>query len=194
MNKHRISPDFEIIKRGRVSDVFTGLDIRSFMQAASYIQTLPYRRNEDKNDLKTVLSDQYGTCSTKHALLKSLADEQGFEDIHLTLCMFKMSPGNTPKVKKVLDDHKLEYLPEAHNYLKYDGHILDFTGPGFDPETYGPDILEEIRIMPGQITDFKVDFHKNYLEKWLRANPNIHLTHSELWKVREQCILALFTD
>jgi hypothetical protein len=44
--------------------------------AGRYLQTLPYGRTADRADFRTVLREGKGTCSTKHALLASIADEQ----------------------------------------------------------------------------------------------------------------------
>jgi hypothetical protein len=50
------------------------------------------------------------------------------------------------------------------------------------------DIIKEIEIMPNQITDFKITFHKEYLSGWLDSNDHIKLTLPELWSIREECI------
>ncbi|MGI6128050.1 MAG: hypothetical protein ACOYEF_14125 [Planifilum sp.] len=45
--------------------------------AAAYIRRLPYGCNTDRGDFRRVLREGKGTCSTKHALLVRLAQEQG---------------------------------------------------------------------------------------------------------------------
>ena len=51
-------------------------------------------------------------------------------------------------------------------------------------------------IESNQITDFKVNYHKQILQKWLSENPQIKLSFNELWTIREQCIedLAKWTE
>ena len=39
-----------------------------------YIKNLPYGRNSNRTDFSLVFTEHKGTCSSKHALLKQLAD------------------------------------------------------------------------------------------------------------------------
>ena len=183
-----IPMNFDIKPAGEISGKFLELNLKSFTEAVQFVEQLPYRRNTDKNNLSTVFTDGCGTCSTKHALLKQLADENTFKGLQLVLCIFRMNGMNTPKVAVTLDKYGLDYIPEAHNYLKYLGEICDHTGPGFDPATYRSDILLEIEIQPSQITDFKVAYHKDFLKTWLAGNPSVPYSPDELWVIREQCI------
>ena len=48
-----------------------------------------------------------------------------------------------------------------------------------------------IEILPEQITDYKVNYHKNYLVTWLDNNELIDLSINDIWKIREQCIQDL---
>lgn len=102
-----------------------------------------------------------------------------------------MNGKNTPKIKSVLENHNLEYIPEAHNYLKFKNQILDFTKRSSSENDFINDLLEEIEIEPHQINQFKIEFHRNYLKNWLDQNPQIPYSLDELWKIREECIEAL---
>jgi hypothetical protein len=183
-------PDFTINPKGQVSLAFLTRNITSMHQACTYVNHMPYGRNGNKNDLCTVFEDNCGTCSTKHALLKQLADENNFRELKLIIAMYKMSGLNTPAVSVTLKKHGLVYIPEAHNYLKYKERIFDFTRiPAFN---VAADLLEETEIMPEQIGAHKIAYHKNYLENWLKENET-GLELEELWSIREQCIRDLFT-
>ncbi|MGJ1268687.1 hypothetical protein ACR78F_14460 [Sphingobacterium spiritivorum] len=83
-------PDFKIQNNGNMSEEFLNRDILSFYQAINYIQNLDYGRNSNKEDLTTVFTDNKGTCSTKHAILKQLASENEVNNIKLILGIFKM--------------------------------------------------------------------------------------------------------
>jgi hypothetical protein len=184
-------PDFEINASAPVSRAFKKLNLHTFHQAANHVSSLPYQRNLNKEDLLTLLDDHCGTCSTKHALLKQLADEHQFEGLNLVLSIFKMNAGNTPKVARTLTAYDLEYVPEAHTYLKYMDKIIDYTGSGFDPANYEHDVLVEKVIAPNQITDFKVAYHRSFLSQWLQENETIAYSLDKIWEIREQCILDL---
>lgn len=186
-------PDFDIKSTRQISKEFVDRNIFTFNDAAFFIKQLPYGRNADKNNLASVFTDNCGTCSTKHALLKSLADENNFQKIKLIVGIFKMNEKNTPEISATLLQNKLEYLPEAHCYLKFEDQIIDLTKINSKPTDFLDDLLEEIEILPEQITQYKINYHKNYLQNWLNNNTQINFTLNEIWKIREQCILDLTT-
>lgn len=161
------------------------------MEATKFVRQLAYRRNENKADLTTVFTDNCGTCSTKHALLKQLSDENNFTGLKLITGLFRMNASNTPKVSATLKKYKLDYIPEAHNYLKYLNQILDFTNENSKPADFENDLIEETEIRTDQITEFKINYHKQYLTNWLYKQSTLNLTLDELWKIREQCIADL---
>lgn len=177
-------------KEGVVSSQFLTLGIHSIEEAYNWVAKLPYRRNSDKNDALIVLKEACGTCSSKHALLKRLADENGLHAIRLMLGIFKMNGQNNPAIKKTLAQYNLDYIPEAHNYLKVDQHIMDFTGLPIYEEDFSQSLLTEIEINPEQITTYKTDFHKRFLKQWIIDN-KIPYSLDELWQIREKCIYNL---
>ena len=189
--ENHLFPDFEIKSRGKISDSFIENGILTFKQATNFIQNLPYGRNSNKRDLTTLFKDNCGTCSTKHAILKQLAVENNFTDIILICGLYRMSSLNTPEISATLNKYGLDFIPEAHNYLKYKNQILDFTKTDSKAIDFVGELIEEIEILPNQITDYKVNYHKNYLEKWLGNNPNIKLSLSDIWTIREHCIKDL---
>ncbi|MBI3233728.1 MAG: hypothetical protein HYZ42_06750 [Bacteroidetes bacterium] len=184
-------PNFDLISTDEISKAFIQNKIFNFHQAIHYIKHLPYGRNTDKNDLTTIFTDGCGTCSTKHAILKQLADENQFNDQELVLAIVKMDANNTPEIAETLAKHQLSYIPEAHNYLKYQDTIFDFTKPQFIITKNSENILTEMVISPHQITDYKVAYHKEYISKWLANNNHITYTSEEIWSIREQCIKDL---
>ncbi|HEX5624619.1 MAG TPA: hypothetical protein VFX48_01275 [Saprospiraceae bacterium] len=183
--------DFSIFSTNPVSVAFKQLHLSNFEDAASFIQQLPYRRNQDPGNPLAVLVEQCGTCSSKHALLKRLADENGFSNMQLVLGIYKMNEWNTPSIGEILKRAGLEYIPEAHCYLRYDDRILDFTAAHWDPGCFIHELLEEMPVSPEQIPAGKVRLHKNYLSQWLKDQPEIPHTLEDLWAIRESCIEAL---
>jgi hypothetical protein len=188
----KLIPDFNIqTSAGALSAHCTEKGLFTFYGLCDFIYQLPYGRNIDKTRLETLFMDNRGTCSTKHALLKQVADENGQGNIKLVLSIFKMNPRNTPKVARVLSHYHLDYIPEAHNYLKYNKEIIDLTGSGFDPDNYREDILHETELHVSQITDYKVQYHQRFLRDWLPLQTHLSLDENTLWIAREQCIAAL---
>ena len=184
-------PDFDIKSKGQISKEFIDRNILTFNQASIFVRQLTYGRNADKNNLASVFTDNCGTCSTKHALLKKLADENNFEKVKLIVGLFKMNKKNTPEISETLHKNQLEFIPEAHCYLKFEDQIIDLTKINSKPTDFLDDLIEEIEISPEQITDYKVNYHKNYLLTWLNKNEQISYSLNDIWKIREQCIQDL---
>lgn len=183
--------NFNITSNQEISQLFKQNNCFDFLSASEFVRNLFYRRNLNKDNLATVFIDNCGTCSTKHALLKTLAEENQQSDFKLILGIFRMNGVNTPKIKSVLETYNLDYIPEAHNYLKFKNQILDFTKKNSTENDFINDLLEEIEIEPHQINQFKIEFHRSYLKKWLFENPQIHHSLEKIWDIRELCIARL---
>ncbi|PBQ31106.1 hypothetical protein CNR22_04775 [Sphingobacteriaceae bacterium] len=182
--------NFTLSGKSPVSSQFYSKNIFNFKDALSFVKQLKYARNSDKNNLLTVFSENCGTCSTKHALLKVLAIENDVKDLQLILGLFKMNADNSPLIGKTLSNYKLAYIPEAHNYLRFKGEMIDVTKVIWNKEEIEKVILDEIEIEADQITHFKVAYHKNYLQKWIIEN-KIPYSLDDIWSIREKCILDL---
>lgn len=182
---------FDITSDGPVSWMFREQGLLTFADAAQYVRMLPYGRNADKQDVLAVLKERMGTCSTKHALLYRLARENGAERIELVMGMYRMHGGNTRGVAEVLAASGLAYVPEAHCYLSVGAVRMDMTRRGAQPKDFEQDLLEEVVILPEQIGQYKVDYHRAYLTKWLGDQKQLAYDADELWAIREQCIAAL---
>ncbi|MCD6068531.1 MAG: hypothetical protein K0S33_3357 [Bacteroidetes bacterium] len=182
--------DFTISARAPVSSAFREKNIHTFAQACDHIRTLPYKRNENKENGLCVLTDGFGTCSTKHAILRLLAIENNVPEIKLILGVIKMNGANTPAIATILDKYGLEHIPEAHNYLSVNGKVIDCTKENFGLMN-AADLIAEIEIAPDQITGFKVSYHQQVLKQWLTEHPEIQFPFEEIWQIREECIAGL---
>lgn len=183
--------NFKIQPKGSVSQAFLTRAIFTFAEATVFIQQLPYGRNTNKEDLLSFFDDCKGTCSTKHAVLKKVAIEQGFDELLLTMGIFKMNAINTPLIAGTLTQYDLPYIPEAHMYLQYRGQRLDFTRINSSASDFQADLLEECEIEPYEITQVKIGKHREFIVQWLLDNPHIPYTPAEIWEIRERCIQDL---
>lgn len=129
---------------------------KSFEEACIYVKNMPYKRNSDKENIYVIIKENGGTCGTKHAYLKRIAEEFSMKNVQLMLGIFMMNAKNTPKIKPVLEKYNLLEMPEAHNYLRVEGKILDCTRKNASENDFVNELVEEIEIEPNQITDFKV--------------------------------------
>jgi hypothetical protein len=171
---------------------FTARGITDFRAAGRYLEKLPYGRTADRADYGAVLREGRGTCSTKHALLAALGQEQGVAVV-LMLGIYEMHEGNTPGVGAVLSRYGLSYVPEAHCYLVYEGTRIDITRSGGESAEPIARILHEEPIVPEQIGDYKAALHRRFMREWVARESEIvgALAFGDVWEIREQCIRAL---
>lgn len=162
----------------------------NFEELINKVKNLPYGRNANRHDFSLVLSENKGTCSSKHAFLKDFADKNEIDNVKLYIGIFKMSEANTPKLGDLLSSNNIKYIPEAHCYLKINQIPVDVTTSDSFYDKIKQDIMEEIEIIPNQVSDFKVAYHKAFLKKWI-TETNQNNTFEEIWEIREQCISKL---
>lgn len=165
-------------------------EISTWDQMLHHVRHIPYGRNKDRTKFDLVLTNNKGTCSSKHALLKQVADTNQIAGVKLIMAMYKMNEVNTPGIGNHLTTSGLAYVPEAHCYLMLHGKRVDLTNPQSDIRRVYKDILEEIEIVPTQVGQYKVEYHKEYIQKWLQ-NQELDLTFEQVWAIREKCIAEL---
>ncbi len=175
-------------KAGPLSAMAFAKNLSSLPALAQWVEGLPYGRNTDRSDYELVLSEERGTCSTKHALVKAIAEENNWKGVELCLGFFMMSALNTPQIGTVLASHQLSTIPEAHTYLRINGKFTDLTG--INTRITETDIGDEMEIEPGDIGILKEVMHKGYLAQWAE-DENLSQSPDELWQLREECIQKL---
>ena len=176
-------PDFKITANQAISQEFLKRGMLNFHTAIDFVRSLPYQRISDRSRLELVLEEQRGTCSAKHAVLAQLAKENGQTDIQLVLGMYKMNGQNTGGVGRVLNAYGFDYIPEAHTYLSYRQQRFDFTtAQGTNPNVF-ENLLEEKIISPEQTALFKIQYHQQFLQQWIKTQQLVcDLTF--VWEVR----------
>jgi len=186
-------PNTKLIPNYTIAKLFLSYQVTSFHQACEYVWQLPYGRTSQNTQPLLVLKESKGTCSSKHALLKLLAEEcsqyaDNFSDIELVLGVYIMNEANSPGVGSVLSQYSLSTIPEAHCFLRYHGQEYDFTRHFYQQQTPTPTFIfiHRLVISPAEIGEKKNKIHKDFLQGHLNQFP---LTKA--WDIREECITAL---
>ena len=181
--------DFRLLPKHVFGSAFRQNGIRSFREAVEYVRALPYGRPQRLPHALAVLEEKRGTCSSKHALLKALADEHGYSQIELVYCLFLMTSTNTPAVNAVLDAGPLSAIPEAHLHLRWAGENIDATSASIHVDRLLQDRLHQ-RIMRLSEVPAKSAWHKKDLQTWLHEHaPTVSLAAA--WQQREHAIALL---
>ncbi len=174
---------------GSLSSKVYNKGIYSFSDLCQAIRHLAYGRLPGGKGYEYILDLDKGTCSTKHAFIKQVATEQGWHELKLLLCIYKMNASNTPGIGSAIKP-PLTYIPEAHCILQDEEKRLDLTNPESDYNRIVSEVLLLKEIMPDQIGEWKVAFHKEFIEDWVLSQ-KIELSPSEVLEIREMCIVNL---
>jgi hypothetical protein len=184
-------PNTTLTGDGPVTAAFQRAGIADFHGAARHLQALPYGRISDRARPGLVLVEGRGTCSSKHALLAELAGEVGL-DVRLTLGIFEMSARTHPELTAILERHGLPYVPEAHCYVRHRDGRIDITRQPATPGAPIARFLHEETITPAQTASYKVEVHRRFLSDWIARTPRVRdRSLEDIWRVREECIVAL---
>lgn len=175
----------------KYSNLARAKGVDSWEALKTYVAELPYGRTSNPKDISLVLNEGRGTCSGKHALLAAIAKENAISDVQLMVSAFKMSAQSTPSIQKILEKFQLDYIPEAHCYLKEQGEFGDYTRPGKFFNDFESRILDTRELFDYEdIAQEKTAYHQNFMKNWLRENA-LPYSFEELWQIREECILKL---
>ena len=158
-------------------------------ETVNFVKHIPYGRNSNRYDFSLVISENKGTCSSKHAYLKDFANKNAIPNVMLIIGIYKMTEHNTT-IGNLLSLNSLTYIPEAHCYLKINKTVIDATSSDSNFDLIKDVILEEIVIEPNQVGTYKIAYHQAFLKKWIVEN-NIPFTFDEIWDIREKCIEKL---
>lgn len=126
MDKLTVFPDGPLSGSGVISQKFSGLNINTFLDACRYVHELPYGYNSDKDDLMTLFKDNMGTCTSKHAVIGTLAAELDIP-IGKNVGIYRMTPEIVTGTDAILEKYNLPYVPMLHCFLVYDIYRVDLT-------------------------------------------------------------------
>jgi len=180
-------PNFQLNPENQISKKMIELGIQDFDSACEYVKNIPIGRNTSRNNFTLIFDENKGTCSTKHALLNQIAEENNQNDIELMFGIYLISPETHPLLTNLFKDNCLTNLPETHCFLRYKGKRYDFTSQNNLLNLIESKIVREQRIEPNQVSEWKEKIHQDYLMRWLKRKPELTINLDEIWKIREEC-------
>jgi hypothetical protein len=126
MNPYSVFPNPPISKKGIISEKFISLDIKNFWDACKYVHTLPYGYNSTTDDILILFKEGYGSCTTKHAVIATLAEELGIA-VQKMIGIYGMNEEIVTGTNQILKKYHLPYLPMIHCFLIYNSFHVDLT-------------------------------------------------------------------
>jgi hypothetical protein len=126
MDTYSIFPETPITPSGVVATQFLGMGIDTFLNACGYVQELPYGYNSDRDDIMILFKEKMGSCTTKHAVIATLAVELGLP-VEKYIGIYAMTEAIVTGTGRILDTYQLPYLPMIHCFLGYGQYRVDLT-------------------------------------------------------------------
>lgn len=126
MDGFNVFPDARITAAGPISKTFLDMGVRGFQEACGYVHGLPYGYNSDRDDLMILFKEKMGTCTTKHAVIATLAAELGLP-ISRGVGIYSMTEAIVTGADKILTEYGLPYVPMIHCFLVYEHYRVDLT-------------------------------------------------------------------
>jgi hypothetical protein len=126
MQPYTVFPDKPIVENGPISSTFLNMGIENFHSACRYVHSLPYGYNSNRDDLMILFRESIGSCTTKHAVIATLADEMEI-GIGKTIGIYAMTEAIVTGTKPILERYILPYLPMVHCFLFFEAHRVDLS-------------------------------------------------------------------
>ena len=126
MHSYTVFPDAAIAADGVVSKRFIELGIDRFHAACKWAHELPYGYNSDRDDLMILFEEKMGTCTTKHAVIATLALELNLP-VEKNIGVYAMTEEIVSGTDEILQEYGLPYIPMIHCFLDHDDHRVDLT-------------------------------------------------------------------
>lgn len=126
MEPYTVFPDKPIRGEAPMARTFRGLGIDHFLGACRYVHQLPYGYNSDRDDLMILFKENRGSCTTKHAVIATLAAELSLA-IHKKIGIYALTEAVVDGTDRILEKYHLPYVPMVHCFLAYGEHLVDLS-------------------------------------------------------------------
>ena len=126
MDNYDNFPDARIDGSGVISNEFLRLGVTGFIDACRYVHQLPYGYNSDRDDLMILFREGKGSCTTKHAVIATLAEELALPIVK-NIGIYGMTEDIVTGTKDILKTFNLPYVPMLHCFLVYGDYRVDLT-------------------------------------------------------------------
>jgi hypothetical protein len=126
MEHYSVFPDKPITDAGPVSRQFLRLGIDRFQDACRTVHELPYGYNSDRDDPMILFKENFGSCTTKHAVIATLAAEL-YLAIEKSIGIYAMAEDLVTGTEPILEKYELPYVPMVHCFLVHEDNRVDLS-------------------------------------------------------------------
>jgi hypothetical protein len=126
MDAYTLLPDRPIDAKGIICAEFRRRNITTFQAACGFVHRLPYGYNSHRDDLFILFKEGKGSCTTKHAVIATLAEELGL-GIKKQIGIYAMTEVIVTGTQAILEAYGQAFIPMVHCFLAGNGLRVDLT-------------------------------------------------------------------
>ena len=185
-------PELKINPSGEISRKFLELGIKTFKEACLFVHEMEYGYNSNKDNKMILFIEKKGTCTTKHAVIASLAEELKIP-LYKKVGIYKLTETIVTGTNEILKKNKIPYVPMIHCFLIYKQYRFDLTeGNKNGKNTSIEKFIHEEKVIPF-ITekDEYLLFLKVLQEKVLPSKEMVGIDRKTILKAREEALVLL---
>jgi hypothetical protein len=174
MDKYTLFPDSRIYNSGIISEYFQKLGITNLHNACKFVHELPYGYNSTRNDILILFKENKGTCSTKHAVIATLAEELNIP-IYKYTGIYKMNEDIVSGTNSILEKYNMPYLPMIHCFLVYESYTVDLTEGNNNGKKHSiEDFLYSEKVIPDISEKDEYLIYRKYLMENILLRNEMH--------------------
>ena len=184
--------NFELIASEKLTKLFIQNNITDFSNAIRYL-------NESNTIIKpfldlVVLDEPKSMTKTAqlHAILAALAVQNQRSEIELMMGIFLVDSITFPELVSYFKSKPFQTIALTTSYLKINGQRYDFTSTKPVLERINKKIVREQRMDPHQSKEWKEKIYEDYIQKWLKRNPEIDYALEKILKEEKELIELLY--
>ena len=193
MDSFDLLPDASLtLEKGEFSQKFIELGVSSFKEACRYVHHLEYGYNSDKDNKWILFKELKGSCTTKHAVIATLAQELGIP-LHKHIGVYKFAEDICVGANKITKKYSIPYVPMVHCFLVYKKHRFDLTEGNFNgKKTSIEEFIHEQEVIPFITRLDEYNLYKDVVDKFVLHSVEMKgiIKHTIL-KAREEAIILL---
>jgi hypothetical protein len=192
MDQIIIFPAKLIKPTGTISEKFLSLRISSFLDACEYVHDLPYGYNSTREDILILFKENMGTCTTKHAVIATLAEEMNLT-VYKNVGIYAMTEDIVTGTKPILEKYHLPYIPMLHCFLEYDNFRVDLTeGNQNGKNTSIDEFLYTEKVIPNISEKDEYQLYRRALtDHLLKRNELLDIKTANILHAREEGLKVL---
>ncbi|MHA1612491.1 MAG: hypothetical protein ACTSVZ_06680 [Promethearchaeota archaeon] len=196
MDPYEKLPDLPITPMGEFSRYFLDLklnsSIKTFKEACLYVHHLPYGYNTERDDKWSLFDENMGSCTTKHGVIATLAEELGIR-LHKHIGIYKFTEDICMGTAKILEKYQIPYIPMIHCFLVFQNYQFDLTEGNLNgKERSINDFIHEEEVIPFITNKDEYLLFKRVLREKIMHTSEMHgILEKTTLKAREEAILLL---